>query len=162
MKKEEAIYKLEEAKDLIVEAHYMIEEILADVNILGIKSMEILEPVTEIIKELSQLTLKGRNNVNIPVEGMYKLLYYDYKKVCEEKKQLQKDVIALMSKQGWDTETASLNLKLMRCEREIESLKNNLTLKKEKIEDLKLQKTNLKRKLKELGYTEGNMATGTL
>ena len=153
MNKEEAINKLEEARDLVVEAQYIIEEIISHVNILGVKNMEILEPVTDIIKILSQLVVKGGNNINVPVEGMYKLLYYDYKKVCEEKKQLQKDVVALMSNQGWDMETASLNLKLMRSEREIESLKNKIKLKKEKIEDLKLQRGNLKRKLKELGYT---------
>ena len=153
MKKEEAINKLEEARDLVVEAQYIIEETISHVNILGVKNLEILEPITDIIKILSQLAIKGGNNINVPVEGMYKLLYYNYKKVCEEKKQLQKDVVALMSNKGWDMETASLNLKLMRSEREIESLKNKLNLKKEKIESLKLQRGNLKRKLKELGYT---------
>jgi hypothetical protein len=155
MDKEEAIIKLEEARDLIVEAQYMIEEILPHVNILGVKNMEILEPVTDIIKILSQLTIKGGVNIEVPVEGMYKVLYCDYKKVCEEKKKLQKDVLALMNGQGWDKETASLNLKLLRCEREINSLKVNLAQKEERIEDLKLQKSHLKRQLKELTNNEG-------
>jgi chromosome segregation ATPase len=86
---------------------------------------------------------------------MYKVLYCDYKKVCEEKKKLQKDVLALMNGQGWDKETASLNLKLLRCEREINSLKVNLAQKEERIEDLKLQKSHLKRQLKELTNNEG-------
>ena len=58
MDKKEAINKLEDARDLIVEAQYMIEEILPQVNILGTKKMEILEPVTDIIKMLSQLAEK--------------------------------------------------------------------------------------------------------
>ena len=153
MDKKEAIRRLEDARDLIVEAQYMIEEILPHVNILGVKKMDILEPVTDILKILSQLSLKGNINTNIPVEGMYKMLYHDYKKVCQEKKDLQKDVIALMSDKEWDKDTASLNLKLMRAERIIEDLSKSIDSQKEKISYLKSQKSALKHKLKELGFT---------
>jgi SMC interacting uncharacterized protein involved in chromosome segregation len=156
MDKREAISRLEDARDLITEAQYMIEGILPHVNILGVKKMEILEPVTDILKILSQLTLKGNINTDIPVEGMYKMLYHDYKKVCQEKKDLQDDVVALMSDKQWDTDTASLNLKLMRAERKIEDLSKSLESKKEKISYLKAQKTELRHKLKELGYNIQN------
>lgn len=157
MDKKEAITKLEDARDLILEAQYTIEGILPHVNILGVKKMEILEPVTDILKILSQLSMKGNINTDIPIEGMYKMLYHDYKKVCQEKKDLQKDVVALMSDKQWDLETASLNLKLMRAEREIEDLHKKLESKKEKISYLKAQKTDLRHKLKELGYNIQNV-----
>ena len=85
------------------------------------------------------------------------MLYHDYKKVCQEKKDLQKDVVALMSDKQWDLETASLNLKLRRAEREIEDLHKKLESKKEKISYLKAQKTDLRHKLKELGYNIQNV-----
>jgi hypothetical protein len=157
MDKREAIRRLEDAKDLIIEAQYMIEGILPHVNILGVKKMEILEPVTDILKILSQLSMKGNINTDIPIEGMYKMLYHDYKKVCQEKKDLQKDVVALMSDKQWDLETASLNLKLMRAEREIEDLHKILESKKERISYLKAQKTDLRHKLKGLGYNIQNV-----
>lgn len=153
MDKKEAINKLEDARDLIVEAQYMIEEILPQFNILGTKKMEILEPVTDIIKMLSQLAEKTKINSDIPIEGMYKLLYHDYKKACQEKKDLQKDVVALMSDKGWDKDTATLNLKLMRAEREIETLSNKLESKKNRISYLRMQNSALNHKLKELGYS---------
>lgn len=151
MKKEKVIYKLEEARDLVTEARYIIEEIIPDYNILGIKNKEVLEQVTDIIKILSQLNLKA--SIEIPVEGMYKLLYHDYQKVCNEKKELQKDVVALMSDREFDKDTATLNLKLLRAEREIEGLKNCLVSQKDMVAKLKSEKRDLKRKLKELGQT---------
>ncbi len=157
MDKKEAITKLEDARDLILEAQYMIEGILPHVNILGVKKMEILEPVTDILKILSQLSMNGNINTDIPIEGMYKMLYHDYKKLCQEKKDLQNDVVTLMSDKQWDMETASLNLKLMRAEREIENLHKKLESKKEKISYLKAQKTDLRHKLKELGYNIQNV-----
>lgn len=45
MEKEKVIYKLEEARDLVTEARYIIEEIIPDYNILGIKNKEVLEQV---------------------------------------------------------------------------------------------------------------------
>jgi len=151
MEKEKVIYKLEEARDLVTEAKYIIEGIIPDYNILGIKNKEVLEQVTDIIKILSQLNLKA--SIEIPVEGMYKLLYHDYQKVCNEKKELQKDVVALMSDREFDKDTATLNLKLLRAEREIESLKNSLVSQKDMVAKLKSEKRDLKRKLKELGQT---------
>ena len=152
MTKEDAIDKLEEALDLVVEAQYIIEGILPHINILGTKNQKMLEPVTDIIKILSQISQKVNVNPNIPIEGMYKLLYYDYKKVCQEKKDLQMDVVKLMKDKEWDSDTAMLNMKLMRAEREIESLTNSLAAKKTKIHELKAHIKNLKSKLKELGY----------
>ena len=152
MNTEDAIDKLEEALDLIVEAQYTIEEILPQINILGTKNQKLLEPVTDIIKILSQLSQKFKVNAEIPIEGMYKLLYSDYKKVCQEKKDLQRDVVKLMKEKKWDNDTAMLNMKLMRAEREIEKLTNSLAVKEERIHDLKSQKKTLKSKLKELGY----------
>ena len=86
MTKEDAIDKLEEALDLVVEAQYIIEGILPHINILGTKNQKMLEPVTDIIKILSQISQKVNVNPNIPIEGMYKLLYSDYKRVCQEKR----------------------------------------------------------------------------
>ena len=74
---------------------------------------------------------------------MYKLLYRDYKKVCEDKKQLQQDIVKLMKEKEWDTETASLNLKLMRAERKIALLNETLDIKKESISNLKRQRIQL-------------------
>ena len=152
MTKEDAIDKLEEALDLIVEAQYIIEGILPHINILGTKNLKMLEPVTDIIKILSQISQKFNLNPNIPIEGMYKLLYSDYKRVCQEKKDLQRDVVKLMKDKEWDSDTAMLNMKLMRAEREIDSLTNSMATKEKKIHDLKAQKKYLKSKLKELGY----------
>ena len=152
MTKEDAIDKLEEALYLVVEAQYIIEGILPHINILGTKNLKMLEPVTDIIKILSQISQKFNLNPNIPIEGMYKLLYSDYKRVCQEKKDLQRDLVKLMKDKEWDSDTAMLNMKLMRAERKIDSLTNSMATKEKKIHDLKAQNKYLKSKLKELGY----------
>ena len=88
--KQEAIDKLEEARNLVVEARYIIEELIPNYNILDLKDLDILKEVTDIIKILSEIKSKTKVNPEVPFEGMYKMLYCDYKKVCEEKKELRK------------------------------------------------------------------------
>ena len=148
MKKECALYKLEEAKELIVEAQYIINEIVSQCNILGVTNNDFLKVVTDIIKLLSVLDFNGGANLDIPIEGVYKLLYYDYKKVCKEKKELQQDVLVLMQEKEWDTETASLNLKLIRSERNVEQLTKRIETYKRKIKDYKKISRDLKDILK--------------
>ena len=147
--KEDALDKLNDAYNLLVEAKYVIEGIISDYDILTVKNSEIVEPVADIIKLLSTISMKSNLKIDISIEGMYKVLYADYQKALKEKKELQKDVLVLMKEKEWDTDTASLNLKLMRAERQIEKQNANITDKKIKIEDLKSEIRSLKRRLKD-------------
>ena len=152
--KEEALDKLDDAYNLLVEAKYIIEDVISDFDILSVKNPEIVEPVADIIKLLSTISKKTNKKIDISVEGMYKVLYADYQKTLKEKKDLQKDVLALMKEKEWDSDTASLNLKLMRAERQIENQNASMRDKKLKIEDLKSEIRSLKRRLKELNGEE--------
>ena len=146
--KQELYDKLEEARDLVVEASYIIEELIPKYNILGLKNMNVLKEVTDLIKTLSEIQAKTKVNPEIPIEGTYKMLYYDYKKACEEKKELQKDILVLMSERELDKESAMLNLKLIRAEREIERLKKKVNSKEQEIDSLERKNRELKKKLK--------------
>ena len=146
--KQEVLNKLEEAKDLMVEARYIIDELIPQYNILDLKDLDILKEVTALIKILSEIKSKTKVNPEVPFEGMYKMLYCDYKKACEEKKELRKDILALMAKKEMDKDSAMLNLKLIRAEREIESLKRKLESRKQEIERLERKIKELKRQQK--------------
>ncbi len=148
--KEEALDKLDDAYNLLVEAKYIIEDVISsDFDILSVKKTEIVELVANIIKLLSTISKKTNKKIDISVEGMYKVLYADYQKTLKEKEDLQKDVLALMKEKEWDSDTASLNLKLMRAERQIENQNASIRNKKLKIEDLKSEIRSLKRRLKD-------------
>ena len=108
-----ALHILQQAQDKINEAKDIIERLIPQYNILGLKRTEFLEGVTDLIKTLSEIHSKGGSNPDIPIEGVYKLLYHDYKKVCEEKKELKKDIISLMEEKGMDKDTAALQLRLI-------------------------------------------------
>lgn len=98
--KEDALDKLNDAYDLLVEAKYVIEGIISDYDILTVKNSEIVEPVADIIKLLSTISMKSNLKIDISIEGMYKVLYADYQKALKEKKELQKDVLVLMKKKN--------------------------------------------------------------
>ena len=146
--KQEVLDKLEEAKDLMVEARYIIDELIPQYNILDLKDMDILKEVTDLIKILSEIKSKTKVNPEVPFEGMYKMLYCDYKKACEEKKELRKDILALMAKKEMDKDSAMLNLQLIRAQREIEKLNKRLASKKQEIERLERKIRELKRQQK--------------
>ena len=146
--KQEVLDKFEEARNLVTEAKYIIEDLTSKYNILDTKNMDVLKEVTYLIKILSEIKRKTKVNQDVPIDAMYKLLYYDYKKACEQKKELQKDLLALMAEKELDKDSAMLNLKLIHAEREIEKLQKRVTSKEQEIERLERRIRELKRKLK--------------
>ena len=159
--KQEVLDKLEEARDLVVEARYIIDELIPQYNILDLKDLDILKEVTDLIKILSEIKSKTKVNPEVPFEGMYKMLYCDYKKACEEKKELRKDIRVLMAKKEMDKDSAMLNLQLIRAEREREKLNKKLESRKQEIERIESKNRELKRKLKaNKSNTDSDSPTG--
>ncbi len=138
-------YKLEEAKDLILEAKYIIEELVEHSKILSGTDLEYLEATSELILLLSKV--KGIGVEDLPVESVYKLLYKDYKQAKEEIKALKKDVENLMKVKEIEPNNKALTLKLLRAERQVESLSNKLETSKERA---KRQRRKLRDQIKEL------------
>ena len=144
MTKQEALNVLEEANDLIVEAKYMIEDLIPKYNILKLKDDKILEATVRLIRILSEVQFIAGLNMELPVEAVYKNLYYDYKKVCSEKKKLARDLKQLMQDQGICADIATLNLRLIHAEREIERLNKKITSKDKEIGSLRQKIRTLK------------------
>lgn len=130
MDKEKALQRLDDAKDLIVEAKYIIEEVLEHNNILKLKDLEYLSAITEIIGILSKI--ESNELRDLPVEAVYKYLYLDYKKAQEEVKKLRQDIVDMMSEREIDNDNQVLALKLLRAEREIQILQNKNASQREK------------------------------
>ncbi len=128
-------HKLEEVRDLLTEAKYLIEEVDEKSNVFQSMKTEYLEPVTEIIAILSKI--KDGWLKELPIETVYKFLYLDYKKGQNEIKELRKDIEALMQKNNIDEDKQVLILKLQRAEREIETLMRKNESRKEKLRRLK-------------------------
>lgn len=155
--KQEVLDKLEEARNPVTEAKNIIEDLASKYNILDTRNMDVLKEVTDLIKILSEIKRKTKVNPDVPIDGIYKMLYYDYKKALEQKKELQKDLLALMAEKELDKDSALLNLKLIHAEREIERLQKRVTSKEQEIERQEWKNRELKRKLKaEADHTDGD------
>ena len=139
------LYRLEEAKDLIIEAKYIIEDVAENTNILGLTKMEYLEATIELIAILAKIP--SNDLKDLPVEAVYKFLWRDYKKSQEEICELRKDIKQLMKTKGIEDDKQALVLKLQRTERVIESLTQKIEIKNEKIKHLRGKCSDLKKKL---------------
>lgn len=154
--KQEVFDKLEEAQNLITEAKYIIEDLASKYNILDMNNLTVLKEVVNLIKILSEIKKKTKVNPDIPIDGIYKMLYYDYKKALGQKKELQRDLLDILAKKELDKDSAMLNLKLLHAEREIEKLQKRVASKEHEIERLEWKNRELKRKLQ----AEANNADG--
>jgi hypothetical protein len=140
--------KLEEATNLIVEAKYIIEEVINNPqypNILGTKNREYLETTTELISMLSKI--EDKKIADLPIEAVYKFLYLSYKKTQEENSKLKQDLKQLLVRKDLDEEKQVLILKLMRSERENEDLKKQFETVSRKLAERTIKYRN---KIKEL------------
>ncbi len=123
-------YRLEEARDLIVEAKYIIEDVMSKYNILGLKKGVYLDAVTELIGLLSKINDSKLSD--LPIEALYKLLYRDYKNAKAEVTNLKKDLVDILERKDINEDRQVLIVKLMRAEREVESINRKLEARKEK------------------------------
>ena len=153
MDKQEVLNKLEEANDLIVEAKYIIEEIIPQYDLFALKNDKFFESTIKLIRLLSEIHFKSGVNCELPVEAVYKNLYYDYKKVCEEKKQLQKDLSQIMQDNNLDNDLTAMNIKLIHANQKIEKQKKLLDAKREKIHELREKNYLLRRQIREMNET---------
>ena len=141
--------KLEEATNLIVEAKYIIEEIINNPrysNILGIKNRDYLEATTELISILSKI--KGTKLEDLPIEAVYKFLYLNYKKTQEENIKLKQDLKQLLVRNNLDEEKQTLILKLMKSERENKYYKEQFETVSRKLAKRTIKYQNKIRELK--------------
>lgn len=91
MTQQEIHDKIDEIQDLVTEAMYIFRELKTkDESVLKVKKMEYLEPVRNLILMLSEL--RGKGLKDMPIETVYKLLYYDYKKLQEENVRLKEEL----------------------------------------------------------------------
>ena len=138
--------QIEEVKDLLTEAMYIVEDINRKGTFFASMKMEYLEKATELIAILSRINESHLKNA--PVETIYKYLYRDYKNAKAEVNTLRKDIEDLMVSKGIDEDKQALVLKLLRAEREIEALKHKNETKKEKIKRLRGKYTSKINELK--------------
>lgn len=91
MTEQEIQDKFEDIKNLVTEALYVFRELKEEnESVLKVKKMEYLEPVRNLILMLSEL--RGRGLKDMPIETVYKLLYYDYRKLQEENVRLKEEL----------------------------------------------------------------------
>lgn len=91
MTEQEIQDKFEDIKNLVTEALYIFRELKKEnESVLKVKKMEYLEPVRNLILMLSEL--RGRGLKDMPIETVYKLLYYDYRKLQEENVRLKEEL----------------------------------------------------------------------
>lgn len=91
MTEQEIQDKFEDIKNLVTEALYIFRELKEEnESVLKVKKMEYLEPVRNLILMLSEL--RGRGLKDMPIETVYKLLYYDYRKLQEENVRLKEEL----------------------------------------------------------------------
>lgn len=91
MTEQEIQDKFEDIKNLVTEALYVFRELKEEnESVLKVKKMEYLEPVHNLILMLSEL--RGRGLKDMPIETVYKLLYYDYRKLQEENVRLKEEL----------------------------------------------------------------------
>ena len=91
MTEQEIQDKFEDIQNLVTEALYIFRELKKEnESVLKVKKMEYLEPVRNLILMLSEL--RGRGLKDMPIETVYKLLYYDYRKLQEENVRLKEEL----------------------------------------------------------------------
>lgn len=91
MTEQEIQDKFEDIQNLVTEALYIFRELKEEnESVLKVKKMEYLEPVRNLILMLSEL--RGRGLKDMPIETVYKLLYYDYRKLQEENVRLKEEL----------------------------------------------------------------------
>ena len=91
MTEQEIQDKFEDIQNLVTEALYIFRELKEEnESVLKVKKMEYLESVRNLILMLSEL--RGRGLKDMPIETVYKLLYYDYRKLQEENVRLKEEL----------------------------------------------------------------------
>lgn len=141
--------KIEEVTNLIVEAKYIVEEIINNPQypkLLGTKRLEYLEVTTELIGMLAKI--EDKKIEDLPIEAVYKFLYFSYKQVQDENKKLKQDLRELFVSKDLDEEKQNLIMRVTRAEREVEALKIQLENKSRKLEERTVKYRNIIRELK--------------